>query len=168
MTDKRRYPARSHPHRTFASERRSCRRSSSGATLWIADLNRKCLAIYQDFSSMFAERARSFSGLGSSLASFQRQIGKACCRPGEASWHEQTMHEQSPDSAVFELAETEDRVWFGKRRLVLPCPNAGCDARASAADWSSIDKRAEAVESRSGWIASDFRDWPLNGVCEPV
>jgi hypothetical protein len=37
-------------------------------------------------------------------------------------------HRQRPDSAVFEIAQTEDKISFGKCRILLPCPNAGCDA----------------------------------------
>ena len=80
---------------------------------------------------------QAFSGLGSSLASFQRQIGKACCRPGEASWYEQTRHEQSPDSAVFELAQTEDKlVRQTLGRAAMPKCWLRCKL-LSAVSWSS-------------------------------
>ena len=37
--------------------------------------------------------------------------------------------EQRPDSALFEIAETKDQVSLGERRILLPRPEAGCDAR---------------------------------------
>ena len=34
----------------------------------------------------------------------------------------------SPESAIFEVAQTEDEILFGERRVLLPRPEAGYDA----------------------------------------
>jgi hypothetical protein len=36
--------------------------------------------------------------------------------------------EQRPDSALFEIVETEDEISLGERRLLLPSPKARPDA----------------------------------------
>ena len=35
---------------------------------------------------------------------------------------------QGPNSALFEVIQTEDKMLFGKDRILLPCPGAGSDA----------------------------------------
>ena len=56
-------------------------------------------------------------------------------------------YHQRPDSAVFKIAQTEDEISFGKRWVLLPCPNAGCDAGEDQqrVDLQVIDKREGAT-----------------------
>jgi hypothetical protein len=58
----------------------------------------------------------------------RRQIETAYCRPGEDVGVNKQGHDRRPDSALFEVAQTEDKIFFGEGRVLLPCPDAGCDA----------------------------------------